>query len=61
MHDAGWHKPDEKEGGSFTGFTNIFTDLLPSLKKRGFTENDVTQLLVKNPAEAFGITIRKIA
>jgi len=60
-HDAGWYKPDEKDGGSFTGFTNIFTQLLPILKKKGFTENDVTQLLVKNPAEAFGIKIRKFA
>lgn len=60
-HDAGWYKPDEKDGGNFTGFTNIFTQLLPILQKRGFTENDITQLLVKNPAEAFGIRIRKFA
>ena len=60
-HDAGWYKPDEKDGGSFTGFTNIFTQLLPILKKKGFTENDMTQLLLKNPAEAFGIRPRKIA
>jgi len=59
-HDAGWYKPDEKDGGNFTGFTNIFTQLLPILMKRGFTENDVMQLLVKNPAEAFGIRIRKL-
>ena len=60
-HDAGWYKPDERDGGSFTGFTNIFTQLLPILKKKGFTENDMTQLLLKNPAEAFGIRPRKIA
>jgi phosphotriesterase-related protein len=42
---AGWYKPDEKDGGSFTGFTNIFTQLLPILKKKGFTENDILQLL----------------
>lgn len=23
-HDAGWYKPEEKEGGTFKGFTNIF-------------------------------------
>ncbi|HEX5155544.1 MAG TPA: hypothetical protein VFW07_29080 [Parafilimonas sp.] len=60
-HDAGWYKPDEKHGGNFTGFTNIFTQLLPFLKKKGFTESDINQLLLKNPAEAFGITIRKLA
>ena len=59
-HDAGWYKPGEKDGGSFTGFTNIFTQLSPILYKKGFTDNDITQLLVKNPAEAFAIRIRKI-
>jgi phosphotriesterase-related protein len=60
-HDAGWYKPDEKDGGSFTGFTNIFTQLFPILQKKGFTENDITQLLIKNPAEAFAPRIRKLA
>jgi phosphotriesterase-related protein len=59
-HDAGWYKPEEKDGGSFTGYTNIFVELIPLLKKRGFTGDDIQQLLVKNPAEAFGIRIRKI-
>lgn len=58
-HDAGWYKPDEKDGGNFTGFTNIFTQLLPLLKQKGFKEDDIDQLLVKNPAEAFAIRIRK--
>ncbi len=58
-HDAGWYKPGEKDGGSFTGFTNIFTGLIPLLKKKGFTENNIKQLLVKNPAEAFAIRIRR--
>ncbi|MEP7108142.1 MAG: hypothetical protein ABI760_09165 [Ferruginibacter sp.] len=58
-HDAGWYKPGEKEGGSFTGYTNIFTELVPLLYKRGFTANDIQQLLVKNPSEAFAIRVRK--
>ena len=58
-HDAGWYKPDEKDGGSFTGYTNIFEELIPLLNKRGFTDNDMQQLLIKNPAEAFAIRIRK--
>ena len=59
-HDAGWYKPGEKDGGSFTGYTNIFTELLPRLKTKGFTKKDITQLLVKNPAEAFAIRVRKL-
>jgi phosphotriesterase-related protein len=59
-HDAGWYKPEEKDGGSFTGYTNIFTELKPLLRKRGFTENDIEQLLIKNPIEAFAVRVRKI-
>jgi len=59
-HDAGWYKPEEKDGGDFKGYTNIFTELIPLLKKRGFTGENIQQLLVKNPAEAFAIRIRKI-
>lgn len=58
-HDAGWYKPGEKDGGDFTGFTNIFTQLLPLLKQKGFTQVDIDQLLIKNPAEAFAVRIRK--
>lgn len=58
-HDAGWYKPGEKEGGTFTGYTNIFKELIPLLNKRGFTADDIQQLLIKNPAAAFAISIRK--
>jgi phosphotriesterase-related protein len=58
-HDAGWYKPGEKDGGDFKGYINIFTELIPLLKKRAFNDDDIQQLLVKNPAEAFAIRIRK--
>ena len=58
-HDAGWYKPGEKDGGNFKGYTNIFTELMPLLKKKGFTKNDIDQLLVKNPAQAFAVRVRK--
>ena len=54
-HDAGWYKPEEAGGGEFKGFTDIFTQLLPLLEKKGFTNEHIEQLLVKNPAEAFGL------
>ena len=59
-HDAGWYKPGENDGGSFTGYTNIFSVLIPRLNKMGFTDQDIQQLLVKNPAEAFSIRVRKL-
>lgn len=59
-HDAGWYKPGEEEGGKFTGFTNIFKELIPRLQAKGFTQKDIQQLLVKNPSTAFTIKIRKI-
>lgn len=58
-HDAGWYKPEEKDGGSFTGYTNIHNRLLPLLKNNGFTQKKIRQLLEKNPAEAFAIRVRK--
>lgn len=59
-HDAGWYKPGEPEGGKFTGFTNIFTQVIPLLNKKGFTATDHEQLLVKNPAAVFAIAIKGI-
>lgn len=58
-HDAGWYKPGEKDGGSITGYTNIFTELIPLLKNKNFTEENIQQLLIKNPVEAFTIQVKK--
>jgi len=57
-HDAGWFKPGEPEG-EFTGYTNIFSELIPRLKDKGFTKQDIDLLLVKNPISAFSIKIKK--
>lgn len=59
-HDAGWYKPGEPDGGSIKGYTDIFTRLIPILKKKGFKDAEFNQLLVKNPAHAFGIKLRSI-
>lgn len=58
-HDAGWYKPEETDGGSFTGYTNIHNKLLPLLKNKGFTQKKIRQLLENNPAKAFAIRVRK--
>lgn len=54
-HDAGWYKPGEADGGTFRGFTGIFTDLIPALKELGFSEEDIHVLLEVNPGNAFAI------
>lgn len=59
-HDAGWYKPGERNGGEFKPFTAIFEELIPALQTRGFTQIDIEQLLVKNPASAFTPSIRAV-
>lgn len=54
-HDAGWYSPGEENGGGFRGYTAIFTSLLPALEEKGFTGEDIEQLLIINPAEAYSI------
>lgn len=60
-HDAGWYRPGEADPmDKFVGYTNLFDKLIPLLKEKGFAETDLNQLLTKNPAEAFGIRVRKL-
>ncbi|GAB4493847.1 MAG: aryldialkylphosphatase [Saprospiraceae bacterium] len=59
-HDAGWYTHGESGGGTFQPYTNIFTLLIPTLKRHGFTDRDIEQLLVKNPQEAYAIRVRKL-
>jgi phosphotriesterase-related protein len=58
-HDAGWFRPEEPHA-DFKGFTNIFHSLFPILKSKGFSDLDFHQLLVKNPAAAMYIHIRRL-
>lgn len=54
-HDAGWYKPGEQEGGDIRGYSGIFTNLIPTLKNKGFTQEDIDQLLITNPQNAFAV------
>jgi phosphotriesterase-related protein len=54
-HDAGWYRPGEPGGGTFRGFTDVFTTLVPALQERGFTGTEINQLLAVNPSKAFVI------
>jgi phosphotriesterase-related protein len=59
-HDAGWYHPGEENGGQFRGYTTLFEKLVPLLRKENFSNKDIHQLLVSNPAKAFTISVRKI-
>jgi len=59
-HDSGYYDPSKPDGGEFSGFTDIFEFLLPDLKSKGLTDNEIEQILVKNPQEAFKIKIRTL-
>jgi len=58
-HDAGWYDP-QKTVQEIRPYTNIFTQVIPELKGKGFTEEEINKLLSKNPASAFGIRVRKL-
>ena len=60
-HDAGWYEPGKPGGGTFRGYTVLFTKLLPLLKEKGFTEGEISQLIRINPANALSIKTRAIS
>ena len=57
-HDAGWYRPGEPEGGQFRPFDALFKVLVPKLKEDGFSQAEIDQVLVRNPAEAFAVRVR---
>jgi len=59
-HDAGWYWVGQPGGGTFRPYTDIFTHLVPALKAKGFTDEDISQIMEKNPREAYSVKIRKI-
>jgi phosphotriesterase-related protein len=59
-HDAGWYHVGEPDGGIFRGYTALFETFIPALKKEGFTDRNIRQLLVDNPRESLAIKVRKL-
>jgi len=58
-HDSGWYNVGQENGGNYRGYTDLFTQLIPSLKENGFTQEDIDLLLRSNPKRAYNIQIRK--
>jgi len=59
-HDAGWYDPAKPGGGTIRPYSELFGSFTLLLYSEGFTKEDMEQMTVKNPAEAFGIRVRKI-
>ncbi|MGZ6540155.1 MAG: phosphotriesterase family protein [Bacteroidia bacterium] len=59
-HDAGWYHPGEKNGGKYRGYATLFEKLIPLLRNEKFSKEEINQLLVLNPSEAFTVRVRKI-
>ena len=59
-HDSGWYDPDKPGGGTIDGFTDIFDYFIPVLKTKGFTDEEIDQVLIRNPQEAFKIKVRSL-
>lgn len=57
-HDAGWYHVGEPGGGTFRPYEALFTDFLPALEAAGFTDDEIHQLTVVNPAEAYAVRVR---
>ena len=58
-HDAGWYSVGEPGGGRFRSFDALFTEFIPALRERGFSNEEIDQLIVKNPASAFAMRVRE--
>jgi phosphotriesterase-related protein len=54
-HDSGWYRVGQENGGKYNGYTVIFEALIPALRDKGFSEDEIRQLIVHNPARAFGL------
>lgn len=57
-HDAGWYEVGKPNGGEFRPYDTLFKEFLPALKETGFNHDEIQQLLVANPREAFTIRVR---
>jgi phosphotriesterase-related protein len=59
--DAGWYWVGETGGGKFRPYATLFEQFLPALAKADFSKDEIHNLTVKNPAEAYTVRVRKIS
>ena len=59
-HDSGWYNVGEPSGGKYKDYNSIIDLLIPELKKHNFTQEEIDNIFVKNPAKALTINVRKL-
>jgi len=57
--DAGWYNVGQPRGGTPRSYEVVFTEFLPALRARGFSAAEIDTLVVRNPARAFSVSVRK--
>lgn len=55
--DAGWYRVGEPGGGAYRSHAVLLERFVPALKELSFSETEVQQLLMSNPARAFAVVI----
>ena len=50
--DAGWYRPGPERGSAYRGYTYLLETFVPRLRREGFGEAEIEQLLTANPARA---------
>jgi len=51
--DAGWYNVGEPKGGNIQGYEYLVKGFVPLMQQKGFSQELVNKILVKNPARAF--------
>jgi phosphotriesterase-related protein len=59
--DAGWYHVGQPHGGTIRAYDAVFTAFIPAARGAGFTQAEIDTLLIRNPAEAFAIGVRRQA
>jgi len=57
--DSGWYHVGEPNGGEFRNFNFVFAQLIPEMKKQGFSQKEINQIFIANPSRAFSFYVRR--
>jgi len=57
--DAGWYHVGQPHGGAIRAYDALFTAFVPAARSAGFSQADLDTLLIRNPAEAFAVGVRR--
>jgi len=58
--DAGWYHVGEPASWEFRNYNFVFTHFIPELIKNGFTQKEIDQIFITNPAAAFSVQVRRL-